>query len=251
MFRHISLSKILLALFPVIALPAITYFRFNYFSLYEPLIAEDGLFETLQFTFYFLACYLYAQASKTAFSKSQLLSAVITALASIAFFFVALEEISWGQRIFNIQNPEYFQEHNIQYEISFHNLDTVQPLLHWAYLVAGLLLSFAGVLANWIYKGKNLVVRTFVQQLPPFWLSFYFLPLSMLYAILMFYKPFGIIMKNGVPFMLGRDQELVELFLTLGLAINAGYIYFFCQKLRTLKQSYRPKAYFLPRLLTR
>ncbi len=37
-------------------------------------------------------------------------------------FFAGGEEISWGQRIFGIQTPEYFKEHNAQDEMNLHNL---------------------------------------------------------------------------------------------------------------------------------
>ena len=41
---------------------------------------------------------------------------------ALVFFFGAGEEISWGQRIFNVQSSEYFIEHNAQGETNLHNL---------------------------------------------------------------------------------------------------------------------------------
>ena len=38
-------------------------------------------------------------------------------------FFGAGEEISWGQRIFGIETPEAFAEHNRQGETNLHNLE--------------------------------------------------------------------------------------------------------------------------------
>jgi hypothetical protein len=40
----------------------------------------------------------------------------------VLFFFGAMEEISWGQRIFGIQSPEWFLWHNRQSELNIHNL---------------------------------------------------------------------------------------------------------------------------------
>ena len=37
-------------------------------------------------------------------------------------FVVAMEEISWGQRIFAYRPPAYFLEHNFQQELNFHNV---------------------------------------------------------------------------------------------------------------------------------
>ncbi len=43
-------------------------------------------------------------------------------LAGFMFLFGAGEEISWGQRIFNIETPEFFKKHNAQKEMNLHNL---------------------------------------------------------------------------------------------------------------------------------
>lgn len=41
---------------------------------------------------------------------------------SLLFFFAAGEEISWGQRIFDVQSSEYFLENNAQGETNLHNM---------------------------------------------------------------------------------------------------------------------------------
>ena len=41
---------------------------------------------------------------------------------AVLFFFAAGEEISWGQRIFNIQSGDFFLENNKQAETNLHNL---------------------------------------------------------------------------------------------------------------------------------
>lgn len=41
---------------------------------------------------------------------------------SLIFLFGAGEEISWGQRILNIESPEYFLENNTQQETNLHNM---------------------------------------------------------------------------------------------------------------------------------
>ena len=43
-------------------------------------------------------------------------------LLGLVLFVAAGEEISWGQRIFGIESPEYFKENNTQQETNFHNL---------------------------------------------------------------------------------------------------------------------------------
>jgi hypothetical protein len=44
-------------------------------------------------------------------------------LLFISLFFAAGEEISWGQRLFNIETPQKFMERNVQDELTIHNLN--------------------------------------------------------------------------------------------------------------------------------
>ena len=44
-------------------------------------------------------------------------------LFGVVFLFGAGEEVSWGQRLFGLQTPEWFTEHNQQSEINLHNLE--------------------------------------------------------------------------------------------------------------------------------
>lgn len=46
----------------------------------------------------------------------------MTFLLGILFIFFAGEEISWGQRIFDIETPHWFEKKNAQQEINLHNL---------------------------------------------------------------------------------------------------------------------------------
>jgi|SaaInlStandDraft_4_1057021.scaffolds.fasta_scaffold62432_1 hypothetical protein len=45
-------------------------------------------------------------------------------LLGIAALYVFLEEISWGQRLIGFGTPEFFEKHNYQDEVNFHNLLT-------------------------------------------------------------------------------------------------------------------------------
>ncbi len=45
-----------------------------------------------------------------------------TLIFALLFFFGSGEEISWGQRIFNIESSEFFKENNAQAETNLHNL---------------------------------------------------------------------------------------------------------------------------------
>jgi hypothetical protein len=47
---------------------------------------------------------------------------IFTISLGILMVIAAGEEISWGQRIFNIESTEYFQKYNSQQETNFHNM---------------------------------------------------------------------------------------------------------------------------------
>ena len=66
---------------------------------------------------------------------------LISIVIFLAFFFVAGEELSWGQRIFNIESSEYFKENNAQEELNLHNLTVGDVKINK--LVFGLLLTTA------------------------------------------------------------------------------------------------------------
>jgi hypothetical protein len=67
-----------------------------------------------------------------------------TAAAGVILFFGMGEEISWGQRIFGIESPEFFQENNAQNETNLHNMVVAGTSINK--LVFGKLLAAAVVL---------------------------------------------------------------------------------------------------------
>ncbi|TYR37590.1 hypothetical protein FXV77_06220 [Sphingobacterium phlebotomi] len=46
----------------------------------------------------------------------------VLVLIAVFSLFVAGEEISWGQRLFNVESPEFFKDNNAQGETNLHNM---------------------------------------------------------------------------------------------------------------------------------
>lgn len=89
-----------------------------------------------------------------------------------------MEEISWGQRLFSIESPEFFQQHNYQDEITLHNFLSRYPL-HMIYIVVGLYGAFAW---KFFPKGlKTTLGETARFLIPGRNLQWYFLPVALLY----------------------------------------------------------------------
>ena len=75
--------------------------------------------EWAQFYFFLLALII---SVRLAFSSSAY--RLFFALLSLACLYVVLEEISWGQRIFGWESPDYFKSQNLQGETNLHNIVT-------------------------------------------------------------------------------------------------------------------------------
>jgi len=83
---------------------------------------EDGYAESL--TALFLCCssllLLYRVIKLYKYKKAMWMVGMIG--LAVIFIFGAGEEISWGQRIFNVESSEYFLQNNAQGETNLHNM---------------------------------------------------------------------------------------------------------------------------------
>lgn len=85
-------------------------------------VPEDGLVEWLTVFALLFSSGLMAWRARTLRSRRSGLFLVVTFFAAFVFFFGAGEEISWGQRIFGVETPEWLEENNRQKETNLHNL---------------------------------------------------------------------------------------------------------------------------------
>jgi hypothetical protein len=98
----------------------------SYLFYYDPVnftlfIAEDRFAEYGTFVSFGLAGMILLILSLAPGPKFRRVVWTIIGLTSLV---IAAEEISWGQRIFNIDTPAAFGSKNLQNEINFHNLVT-------------------------------------------------------------------------------------------------------------------------------
>lgn len=86
-------------------------------------------------------------------------------LTAIVFFFGAGEEISWGQRIFDIQSGEFFLQNNAQQETNLHNLVVSGKKVNKIIFTQlfGLVVILYLTLIPWLYKKSSLIKNTFVR----------------------------------------------------------------------------------------
>ena len=91
------------------------------------LYPEDHYFENIGAISLFVASgvsfYIFVRALKTrAITRMHWLKLLVYLGLAFLYFFGAGEEISWGQRIFHIQEPAGLAEENVQNELNIHDL---------------------------------------------------------------------------------------------------------------------------------
>ncbi|MBL4939354.1 MAG: hypothetical protein JKY16_03615 [Lutibacter sp.] len=92
----------------------------NYFdTVYSK---EDGFVENSQFILIFFSSVLLFYRFFSLFKHKNIYWKIGVLTMAIVFLFGAGEEISWGQRIFNIESSKYFLENNAQQETNLHNM---------------------------------------------------------------------------------------------------------------------------------
>lgn len=86
------------------------------------LTREDGPIENFEALLLVAGCILSGLISWSLFDQKEKTWAALYLLLALALFFVAGEEISWGQRIFGVATPEWLSQKNKQHELNVHNL---------------------------------------------------------------------------------------------------------------------------------
>lgn len=103
------------------------------------LITEDGFVEYGTSCAYLVAAAMTSVSARRCFLNREAGYGAVLLVVAGLFFFVGMEEISWGQRILGFDTPAVIAAHNAQGEFSLHNLGGLQQLiLHPAYMVVGL-----------------------------------------------------------------------------------------------------------------
>ena len=226
--KKVKIRKVVF-FFPIIIFIILLTLKLFWDNVYIEITKEDSLLEDIQFITYFSAAIIAITVGIKKTSQIALINSIILVFLGVSLFFISMEEISWGQRLFNINTPELLKEHNAQKEISIHNLEIFNNKLVIIYALVGLVLSFSwipykyGILSK---KKKGNLGRTVHLFIPKWYIMFYFLPTFLLYTYWAqefylktrfdWYKWDSTLINN---FLKPYDQESVEFLLATGLFI--------------------------------
>lgn len=101
---------------------AIYVSRTDLYYFESAMVAEDGFFQWMTFyTILFAGVMCFYRASILKPFRGSIFAACLV-LTGIVFLAFALDEISWGQRIFHFTSPKFFQLHNTKMQVNFHHL---------------------------------------------------------------------------------------------------------------------------------
>lgn len=174
-------------------------------DVFLKLVEEDSLIENLQVLMLLIGSISAFLLSGNFWRKKQFLLAILFSFVCLGLFFIAGDEISWGQRIIGYGTPSEIAKENLQQEVTVHNIDGIHQLVGFGYLVIGLYGSFAWVLVDLFFKKQEKVFKYFV----PGQYLFFFFYLSLVYNAY----------TLGGPHNYGEWSEVAELLLYSGISM--------------------------------
>ncbi len=203
---------------------------------YLILISEDGPVEYATFIIYFVTIIFSLLSAKIFFKRGKKRYGFLYFAMALVFIFIAMEEISWGQRIINLDLPEFFLE-STQEEMNIHDLPVVAIFEDPMIIIAGLI---GGLLWVIFQKSKNTNFYSFKRFFVPGWyLMSYFLPVSIFYLMLNLTPPEQISLQGMYwNFTFQKEQEPFEFLLSLGFF---GFILVNYIRLRKAKENRQKK----------
>jgi len=139
-------AAVLIALMPLLA-TIVFVATIPFPSLYHLLTEEDMVLEWGQFFLIFAASILFALSGVRLFRSGRRGLGLLYLMIALGTFFVAGEEIAWGQRLFGWGTPEALEEVNAQQETTIHNISS----LHLAFIYGVALVGLYGVVAPLVW----------------------------------------------------------------------------------------------------
>lgn len=145
----------------IFALWSIYLYFYNH-SLLTWITREDSVSESVSAICYLIAaCIFFVEWIRRGFRNIFVLG------YALLFLVVGGEEISWGQRIIDIQTPEALKELNVQKETNLHNIDGIHQHVRSIGLLVVLTIAVLMPLTQrWIRSFRELYTRLMIPVIP-------------------------------------------------------------------------------------
>ena len=176
------------------------------YETWRSMNTEGGFIEYGTSLAFLLAAIFAFPIGKYFFAIEQKLMGYLYYFISAGFFFVGMEEISWGQKLLGFESSEFFQTYNSQEEITLHNLVWVNEYMDKGVMFAGLLAGISWLFYSLISKFKSNYRIKYI--IPRWFLSSFFLIVFLFFYLIEYIQTW-----NST---IATFQEAVELIFSLG-----------------------------------
>jgi len=224
--------KLMVFFVPIVFISIILSIKTFLSPIYLPyiiFISEDGPVEYLTFIVFIITFIVSILVANSLRKLKKRLASISFFIIAFVFIFVAIEEISWGQRIFGFETPEIFSD-STQGEVNIHDLKPFEYFEDPSFIFVGLVGGLLWILFLKSSKDNSSSFKTFF--VPPWYLMTFFIPVSIFYIVLNLAPPEVTTQGISWGFLFPRDQEPFELILSLGLL---GFVFNNYIKLRQMK----------------
>jgi hypothetical protein len=161
------------------------------------LTLEDHLYEWFGFwtvflasVFFFIAFFVDKRGNDLFLFKTP--RNIFYLFLGLLLFFLAGEEITWGQRVFNFQTSALMNEANAQNEQNIHNLAVFSGIFNMDHLFTLFWMVYCVLIpildAKWV--GFSRLIQKINLPVVPLWLSFFFALNYVIFLIVKFSVPF-------------------------------------------------------------
>ena len=180
-------------------------------SSYRRSLEEGGIVEWATFLLLLISAYILFSCARN--MRSILFKAVYYILSAFSFI-IGMEEMSWGQMIFNWKTPSQLALINDQGETNLHNIEFISTHTDLAYgLILALIIFVTLVSDRSIKQTKNKNFYTSLLDLAPSkLLLIYFVPAS-IFSLCLYFN----IYEYTQGFILRGEEELMEMIGAFGL----------------------------------
>ena len=186
-------------------------------------ISEGSLFEWFGFLFLFFSSFLLLKSSANNLGKPQ---KNILKIGSLIMFVWSMEEMSWGQMLFNWVPPKMINEINMQNETNIHNLRYIHDKSWLILLVIFSIFFIFSIIGSYLRSRGEIKIGSIADIIFPIGCtSSYFFFAALIYLGV-------VLLKSGifVPILHTREQEIGELLFSLGFFIHSTNIYLNCSR---------------------
>ena len=215
-----SSRRLNIFLIPLIVWPFFLFYRVQITDLksYLRRISEGSLVEWLGFLFLLAAACLLWKAAVQASSTGLKL---LIRSGSVGLFVLSMEEMSWGQMIFNWGTPATLNQHNVQHETNIHNLSFWHSHTWTVAACVFTLLFLLSVCGFLVRRSGSIRLGSWIDVILPLGCTASYFGI----AALMYW---GVVAeKNGIDliYLHTREQEIAEFLFAVGVFIHVVYLY--------------------------